>query len=112
MGAGFIHFIAKFTLSKFVTSRFECIFNILGKNNVHVQPQGRDTYLPGYLSLHQITKENEQLPRLALKWTPNQLMNAGGKIQNEEKYTAPSWQEALYIDLNSILFLHCHQVLE
>ena len=60
--------------------------------------------------MHQITKENEQLPRLALKWTPNQLMNAGGKIQNEDKCAAPSWQEALYIDLNSILFLHCHQV--
>ena len=87
------------------------VFNyfFLGKNNVHVQPKGRDSYLPGYLSLHQITKDNEHLPRLALKWTPNQLMNAGGKIQNEEK-CAPSWQEALYIDLNSILFLHCHQV--
>ena len=89
---------------------FSKLYNTLGKNNVHVQPQGRDTYLPGYLSLHQITKENEQLPRLALKWTPNQLMNAGGKIQNEDKCAAPSWQEALYIDLNSILFLHCHQV--
>ena len=79
---------------------------IKGKNNVQVQPQGRDTFLPGYLSFHQITKEGQSHTTLAIKWTPNQLMN--GPKSNEEKNA--SWQEALFIDLNTILFLHCHQV--
>ena len=30
---------------------------VYGKNNVKVQPQGRDLILSGYLSLHQITKD-------------------------------------------------------
>ena len=79
---------------------------IKGKNNVQVQPQGRDTFLPGYLSFHQITKEGQNHTTLAIKWTPNQLMN--GPSSNEEKNA--SWQEALFINLNTILFLHCHQV--
>lgn len=83
-----------------------------GKNNVKVQPNGHDSLLLGYLSLHQIITfvPNEwaatsNSSSLVLKWTPNQLMNGN---TTEEK--SASWQKALSIDLSTILFLHCHQV--
>jgi hypothetical protein len=85
---------------------------IVGKNNVMVQPKNNDSYLAGYLSLHQITNINpaNSVPTtpstLALKWTPNQVMN-GHTIEDK----SVSWQSALYIDLKTILFLHCHQVI-
>lgn len=76
---------------------------IYGKNNVMVHPKNGDILLAGYLSLHQISSGG--LPTsLALKWTPNQLMN-GPTIEDKNA----SWQQALYIELDSILFLHCHQ---
>ena len=90
---------------------------IYGKNNVKVQPKDKDTFLPGYLSFHQITNfgqghqqhqallQDSSTTTLVLKWTPNQLMN--GHTTQEK---SASWQQALYIDLKTILFLHCHQV--
>ena len=82
----------------------------LGKNNVKVQPKDKDSFLPGYLSFHQITNFGQQAQEystttLVLKWTPNQLMNG-----NTTQEKSASWQQALYIDLKTILFLHCHQV--
>ena len=76
-----------------------------GKNNVLVQPKGYDSLFLGYLSLHQITIVGEDSSSLVLKWTPNQLMNGN---TTEEK--SASWQNAISIDLKTILFLHCHQV--
>lgn len=86
---------------------------IYGKNYILVQPKDHDSFLPGYLSLHQITSSGDgpdvaSIPttsNLVLKWTPNKLMNGH---TTEEK--SASWQNAIYIDLNSILFIHCHQV--
>ena len=79
---------------------------IYGKNNVRVQPKGNDRFLPGYLSLHQLTSTTSEVDQtLVLKWTPNQLMNGHTA---EEK--SASWQRALSIDIRTILFLHCHQV--
>ena len=79
--------------------------SISGKNNVLVQPKGYDSLFLGYLSLHQITIVGEDSSSLVLKWTPNQLMNGN---TTEEK--SASWQNAISIDLKTILFLHCHQV--
>ena len=71
-----------------------------------MQPKEYDSFVPGYLSLHQITIVSEQeATSLVLKWTPNQLMNGN---TTEEK--SASWQSAISIDLKTILFLHCHQV--
>ena len=81
------------------------IFIFAGKNNVLVQPKGYDSLFLGYLSLHQITIVGEDSSSLVLKWTPNQLMNGN---TTEEK--SASWQNAISIDLKTILFLHCHQV--
>ncbi len=44
-------------------------------------------------------------PPPQLKWTPNRLMN-GATIEDK----SASWQQALVVDLDSIVFLHCHQV--
>ena len=86
---------------------------IYGKNNVKVAPKDKDTFLPGYLSFHKIITnfghgqqhQQQQETTLVLKWTPNQLMN--GHTTQEK---SASWQQALYIDLKTILFIHCHQV--
>ena len=84
---------------------------IYGKNNVKVAPKDKDTFLAGYLSFHQIITHlgnvsgQQQETTLVLKWTPNQLMN--GHTTQEK---SASWQQALYIDLKTILFIHCHQV--
>ena len=88
---------------------------IYGKNNVKVAPKDKDTFLPGYLSFHKIItnfghghqqhQQQQQETTLVLKWTPNQLMN--GHTTQEK---SASWQQALYIDLKTILFIHCHQV--
>lgn len=88
---------------------------IYGKNNVKVQPKDKDTFLPGYLSFHKIitnfgqaaaAQSETSSTTLVLKWTPNQLMNG-----NTTQEKSASWQQALYIDLKTILFLHCHQVI-
>lgn len=54
--------------------------------------------MPGYLSLHQMTNS------LTVKWTPNQLMN-GDLIDKSSNY----WGYALNINVDEIVYVHCHQ---
>eukprot|EP00095_Tigriopus_kingsejongensis_P009031 snap_masked-scaffold458_size165745-processed-gene-0.3 protein:Tk09031 transcript:snap_masked-scaffold458_size165745-processed-gene-0.3-mRNA-1 annotation:"small g protein signaling modulator 1-like" len=72
---------------------------LYGKNNVKVFPKDSATPQAGYLSLHQ-----SQMGSLSLKWTPNLLMN-GSTLQDKNA----SWQNAVSMDIGSILFMHCHQ---
>lgn len=55
--------------------------------------------MPGYLSLHQMTNS------LTVKWTPNQLMNSGDLIDKTSNY----WGYALNINVDEIVYVHCHQ---
>ncbi|XP_078599809.1 small G protein signaling modulator 2-like isoform X16 [Branchiostoma floridae x Branchiostoma japonicum] len=75
---------------------------LYGKNNVLVQPEDMEP-VPGYLSLHQ-TADN-----LTIKWTPNQLMN--GSIDSNEGDADRSiyWDYAVNINLDEVVYLHCHQ---
>ncbi|XP_019615618.1 PREDICTED: small G protein signaling modulator 2-like isoform X3 [Branchiostoma belcheri] len=75
---------------------------LYGKNNVLVQPEDMEP-VPGYLSLHQ-TADN-----LTIKWTPNQLMN--GSIDSTEGDADRSiyWDYAVNINLDEVVYLHCHQ---
>ncbi|ESO11592.1 hypothetical protein HELRODRAFT_71468, partial [Helobdella robusta] len=90
---------------------------LYGKNNVIIQPVCADVRediqpMAGYLSLHQ----NNSLS-LVVKWTPNQLMNIGNNDNNnvDGNNNAPSldrsqyWNYALAINLDDIVYLHCHQ---
>ena len=91
-----------------------------GKNNVMVLPKESSTPVAGYLSLHSYgssgllftnnisTQQQQHQPNilLHLKWTPNRLMNVDTSIEDKNA----SWQQAVNIDINTILFLHCHQV--
>ncbi|NXI55288.1 SGSM1 protein, partial [Chloroceryle aenea] len=53
---------------------------LYGKNNVLVQPRDDMEAIPGYLSLHQTADI------MALKWTPNQLMNGSvGDLDYEKR---------------------------
>lgn len=54
--------------------------------------------MPGYLSLHQMTNS------LTVKWTPNQLMN-GDLIDKSSNF----WGYALNINVDEIVYVHCHQ---
>ncbi|XP_019615643.1 PREDICTED: small G protein signaling modulator 2-like isoform X6 [Branchiostoma belcheri] len=76
---------------------------LYGKNNVLVQPKEDMEPVPGYLSLHQ-TADN-----LTIKWTPNQLMN--GSIDSTEGDADRSiyWDYAVNINLDEVVYLHCHQ---
>ncbi|XP_078599808.1 small G protein signaling modulator 2-like isoform X15 [Branchiostoma floridae x Branchiostoma japonicum] len=76
---------------------------LYGKNNVLVQPKEDMEPVPGYLSLHQ-TADN-----LTIKWTPNQLMN--GSIDSNEGDADRSiyWDYAVNINLDEVVYLHCHQ---
>ncbi|XP_022108884.1 small G protein signaling modulator 1-like [Acanthaster planci] len=84
---------------------------LYGKNNVLVQPKEDIQHIPGYLSLHQTAEH------LTIKWTPNQLMNGGGG--SEESETDPEkshvsririyWDYAVTVNLEDIVYLHCHQ---
>ncbi|XP_071848612.1 small G protein signaling modulator 1-like isoform X2 [Apostichopus japonicus] len=77
---------------------------LYGKNNVLVQPKEDAEQIPGYLSLHQT------LEHLTIKWTPNQLMN-GAAMEEAEEETDKSiyWDYALTVNLEDIVYLHCHQ---
>lgn len=63
----------------------------------------------GYLSLH------KQVQSLILKWTPNQLMNANLETSSSEMDKQPVlnkdfyWNYALNINLEDIVYVHCHQ---
>ncbi|XP_041455955.1 small G protein signaling modulator 2-like isoform X2 [Lytechinus variegatus] len=93
---------------------------LYGKNNVLVQPKEDIALIPGYLSLHQTALH------LTIKWTPNQLMNGGGVEETEmesEKRHFDSlvmrlrngrrkiiyWDYAVTVNVEDIVYLHCHQ---
>ncbi|XP_042661215.1 small G protein signaling modulator 1 isoform X3 [Tyto alba] len=74
---------------------------LYGKNNVLVQPRDDMEAIPGYLSLHQTAEI------MALKWTPNQLMN--GSVGDLDYEKSVYWDYAMTIRLEEIVYLHCHQ---
>ncbi|KAM6247125.1 small G protein signaling modulator 1 isoform 1-T1 [Porphyrio hochstetteri] len=74
---------------------------LYGKNNVLVQPRDDMEAIPGYLSLHQAAEI------MALKWTPNQLMN--GSVGDLDYEKSVYWDYAMTIRLEEIVYLHCHQ---
>ncbi|KAM6051126.1 small G protein signaling modulator 1 isoform 5-T5 [Theristicus caerulescens] len=95
---------------------------LYGKNNVLVQPRDDMEAIPGYLSLHQTADI------MALKWTPNQLMNSSvGDLDYEKSLSSKTsqcqdvtkeernqmtnvyWDYAMTIRLEEIVYLHCHQ---
>lgn len=60
--------------------------------------------LPGYLSLHQTPN------MLTIKWTPNQLMN--GYTENDANDTTTTtsyWDYSMNINVEDIVYVHCHQ---
>ncbi|XP_066835399.1 small G protein signaling modulator 1 isoform X9 [Anser cygnoides] len=95
---------------------------LYGKNNVLVQPRDDMEAILGYLSLHQTADI------MALKWTPNQLMNGSvGDLDYEKSLSSKTsqcqdvtkeersrmtnvyWDYAMTIRLEEIVYLHCHQ---
>lgn len=57
--------------------------------------------MPGYLSLHQTVQS------LTIKWTPNQLMN--GYTESEAIDKSSYWAYALNVNVDEIVYVHCHQ---
>ncbi|XP_054729141.1 small G protein signaling modulator 1 [Anastrepha obliqua] len=79
---------------------------LYGKNNVYVVPKDVNEKMPGYLSLHQ------HVQTLIIKWTPNQLMNGYNEEeeeQDEEQDKESYWAYALNINVDEIVYVHCHQ---
>lgn len=83
---------------------------LYGKNNVLVQPREHLEPMRGYLSLHQRSEG------LALKWTPNQLMNgccsetsSSGDSLGSSQDKSVYWEYALSVNMHDIVYLHCHQ---
>ncbi|XP_034490390.1 small G protein signaling modulator 1 [Drosophila innubila] len=77
---------------------------LYGKNNVHVLPKDVAELMPGYLSLHQ------HIQTLTIKWTPNQLMNGYNEAEEEEDIDKEAyWAYALNINVDDIVYVHCHQ---
>ncbi|XP_034672256.1 small G protein signaling modulator 2 [Drosophila subobscura] len=74
---------------------------LYGKNNVLVLPKDVSEPMPGYLSLHQ------SIQSLTIKWTPNQLMNGYNDGDNSDK--SFYWSYALNINVDEIVYVHCHQ---
>lgn len=58
--------------------------------------------MAGYLSLHQNAQS------LIIKWTPNQLMNGSNESEVIDK--SLHWAYALNINVDEIVYVHCHQV--
>ena len=109
------HFLLQSNLHKILQFLF-----FSGKNNVSVfncdwpQPQ------LGYLSLHQLETT------VVLKWTPNSLMDASNPgtgvsglngVNTVVRKNSPgssgnsvSWQQAISINMASLLYIHCHEV--
>ncbi|XP_037809232.1 small G protein signaling modulator 1 [Lucilia sericata] len=75
---------------------------LYGKNNVQVLPKDCSEPMLGYLSLHQ------HIQTLTIKWTPNQLMN-GYQESEEEVDKEHYWAYALNINVDDIVYVHCHQ---
>lgn len=70
--------------------------------------------MPGYLSLHQTVLS------LTIKWTPNQLMNgynenqslpsSGGSVVSASEIDKSFfWAYVLNINVDDIVYVHCHQ---
>ncbi|XP_030379020.1 small G protein signaling modulator 1 [Scaptodrosophila lebanonensis] len=76
---------------------------LYGKNNVHVLPKDVVEPMPGYLSLHQ------HIQTLTIKWTPNQLMNGYNETEDEDIDKDAFWAYALNINVDDIVYVHCHQ---
>ncbi|XP_055541047.1 small G protein signaling modulator 2-like isoform X2 [Wyeomyia smithii] len=74
---------------------------LYGKNNVQVLPKDASEPMPGYLSLHQTIQS------LTIKWTPNQLMNGYTESENIDK--SSYWNYALNVNVDEIVYVHCHQ---
>ncbi|XP_058057357.1 small G protein signaling modulator 2-like [Anopheles bellator] len=74
---------------------------LYGKNNVLVLPKDVSEPMPGYLSLHQTVQS------LTIKWTPNQLMN--GYTESECIDKSSYWSYALNVNVDEIVYVHCHQ---
>ncbi|KNC28622.1 hypothetical protein FF38_04919 [Lucilia cuprina] len=74
---------------------------LYGKNNVLVLPKDVSEPMPGYLSLHQTVQS------LTIKWTPNQLMN--GYTDTDGSDLSSYWTYALNINVDEIVYVHCHQ---
>nr|XP_040229171.2 small G protein signaling modulator 2-like [Anopheles coluzzii] len=74
---------------------------LYGKNNVLVLPKDVSEPMPGYLSLHQTVQS------LTIKWTPNQLMNGYTESENIDK--SSYWAYALNVNVDEIVYVHCHQ---
>ncbi|XP_062698457.1 small G protein signaling modulator 2-like isoform X1 [Aedes albopictus] len=74
---------------------------LYGKNNVLVLPKEVSEPMPGYLSLHQTIQS------LTIKWTPNQLMNGYTESENIDK--SSYWAYALNVNVDEIVYVHCHQ---
>ncbi|XP_065363899.1 small G protein signaling modulator 2 [Calliphora vicina] len=74
---------------------------LYGKNNVLVLPKDVSEPMPGYLSLHQTVQS------LTIKWTPNQLMN--GYTDTDGSDMSSYWTYALNINVDEIVYVHCHQ---
>ncbi|KAH8368879.1 hypothetical protein KR200_006432, partial [Drosophila serrata] len=74
---------------------------LYGKNNVLVLPKDVSEPMPGYLSLHQSVQS------LTIKWTPNQLMNGYNDADGGDK--SFYWGYALNINVDEIVYVHCHQ---
>ncbi|KAH8362224.1 hypothetical protein KR200_001652, partial [Drosophila serrata] len=76
---------------------------LYGKNNVQVLPKDVLEPMPGYLSLHQ------HIQTLTIKWTPNQLMNGYAEEEAEDIDKDAFWAYALNINVDEIVYVHCHQ---
>ncbi|XP_027196106.2 small G protein signaling modulator 2-like isoform X2 [Dermatophagoides pteronyssinus] len=87
---------------------------LYGKNNVIMQPIDDQEPMPGYLSLHQDSNG------LSIKWTPNQLINGrvnqpssdgnnDGFFNHSMDKTSAFWNYALNVNVENIVYLHCHQ---
>nr|XP_016937076.1 small G protein signaling modulator 1 [Drosophila suzukii] len=77
---------------------------LYGKNNVQVLPKDVADPMPGYLSLHQ------HIQTLTIKWTPNQLMNGYTEAEEAEDIDKDAfWAYALNINVDEIVYVHCHQ---
>ncbi|RZF42102.1 hypothetical protein LSTR_LSTR006695 [Laodelphax striatellus] len=94
---------------------------LYGKNNVLVLPKDLTEAIPGYLSLHQTSQT------LTIMWTPNQLMNGYSEPDGQDKrncclHRSSSirrsslrtqnfmyWEYAMNVNVNEIVYVHCHQ---
>ncbi|XP_059487070.1 small G protein signaling modulator 2-like isoform X2 [Neocloeon triangulifer] len=76
---------------------------LYGKNNVLVLPKDLTEPIPGYLSLHQSPNA------LTIKWTPNQLMNGYNEAPQDTANKSLYWDYALHVNVDDIVYVHCHQ---